>query len=127
MPYRDVDKIRKTGENKKYFSEQTDTSQIKNSIKNILLVKKGTLPGDPEFGSKLSTIAFGQMDGLSTSLQESFIKEQLYKYEPRVRISEIVFKEIHEFNRLIINIRFEYVNAETGMILEDSTSIPLEL
>ena len=42
-----------------YFDE--DVKAINNAIKNILLTNIGSLPGQPEFGSRLNELIFEQI------------------------------------------------------------------
>lgn len=51
--YKDISKVRKQEQNLKYVQDVQDVQAIKNSIRNILITKQGTLPGDPLFGSGL--------------------------------------------------------------------------
>ena len=128
MLYRDVHRIRKqqtTGS--KYYDEQIDQQAIKTSIRNILMVPKGSLPGDSEFGSRIHEIIFSQLDGLTSKLQDTFIREALTKYEKRQRIKNISFERVPEFNRLNINIAFEYLDYRTGEVLKDKTTLPINL
>lgn len=125
MPYRDVGRIRKNKQ--KFIQEQTDIQAIKNSVRNILMIQKGTLPGDPEFGSRLSEVIFDPMDGVIKHLQETFIREQVQRYEPRVRITDVEFDEIPEYNRLNIKMNFDYLDKRTGEIISDNMSLPIDL
>lgn len=125
--YRDVSRVRKTKEYDNYIEDGFDDAAIKNSIRNILSVPVGTLPGDPEFGSRLHEVIFQPLDGLTKKLQYSFIAEALYKYEKRVKIMDARIEEIPEFNRLVIHLDFKYVDLETGETIATHQSIPFDL
>lgn len=127
MPYKDVHHVRRTPTKHKFVSEQTEIEAINNSIRNILLTKRGTLPGDPLFGSKISLVLFSPLDGLVRQVQDSFIREAITQYEPRVLIEKIDIDALPEFNRLNINLTFQYFNTETGEVLSAKTSVPFDL
>lgn len=134
MPYRDLGKVRKLQASDikdesqtRYIQEQTDIQAIKNSIRNILTVKRGSLPGDPEFGSRLFDVIFDPLDGLTNKLQDTFIRESLQKYEPRVRAKNIKLESIPEYNRVNVRISFDYINSQTGEVLGADTSIPFDV
>lgn len=104
----------------------TDLQAIKNSIKNILLTPKGSLPGKPEFGSDLYKVLFSQMDHLTESMAKRFVKEALRKYEDRITIIGIEIKKVEEFNKLVIDLLFSYTDKEFNNT-QDSTSITFNL
>lgn len=104
----------------------TDLQAIKNSIKNILLTPKGSLPGKPEFGSDLYKVLFSQMDHLTESMAKRFVKEALRKYEDRITIIGIEIKKVEEFNKLVIDLLFSYTDKEFNST-QDSTSITFNL
>ena len=104
----------------------TDLQAIKNSIKNILLTPKGSLPGKPDFGSDLYKVLFSQMDHLTESMAKRFVKEALRKYEDRITIIGIEIKKVEEFNKLVIDLLFSYTDKEFNST-QDSTSITFNL
>lgn len=124
--YKDVGKVRKQEQNLKFVQDDEEVQAIKNSIKNILITKQGTLPGDPLFGSGLSGIVFDIMDGLTQKLQDSFVRESLQKYEPRVLVKDVSLKEIPEYNQISVRVRFEYIDKRTGELLQDTANVPFD-
>lgn len=107
-------------------SESYDLDAIRNSIKNILLTPKGSLPGKPTFGSDLYKILFSQMDHLAESMAKRFVKEALRKYEDRITIIDISIKKVEEFNKIVIDLLFYYTDKEFNQT-QDSTSISINL
>lgn len=88
--------------------DSLDVDAIKQSIRNILLTRKGSVPGKPEFGSDLYNILFNQIDHLVISVAKNYIFEALNKFEDRITIQEILVKPVEEFNKIIIDINFKY-------------------
>lgn len=92
------------------LTQDTDVSAIKNSIKNTLLTRKGSVPGIPEYGSDLELINFSQMDYLTKELAKRYVRESLSKFEPRINIESIEVKNEEAFNRVLVDIKFRYVS-----------------
>lgn len=130
MPYLDVNRTRRLPQNVtklKYYSSAENVEAINNSIRNILMTKKGTLPGDPEFGSSIWNVVFEPIDGLTLKLIDSYVRECLAKYEPRVLVNNVDVQEVPEFHTLNILLDFEYLDKKTGETIEASTAIPISL
>ncbi len=98
---------------------------IKNSITNILMTPRGSLPGKPNFGSDLSKVIFSPLDGLITSVAKNYVRESLDEFEPRITLKKIQIKGIEEYNKVVIDIYFSYKNVNG--INNESTSIPINL
>lgn len=94
--------------------KQVDNNEeaIKNSIKNILTTRIGTLPGKPTFGSELYRIIFEPIDHITKDIINTYIIGALVKWEKRIQVTDIEVKEIPEYNKIVINISFSYVNFE---------------
>lgn len=100
-----------------------DADAISNSIKNIILTRKGSVPGKPTFGSNLYKVVFDHIDHIIVSLIKSYIIEAILEFEPRVRVKQVQVKEIPEYNRVIVNVTYEYnINGYT-----DTSSVSIQL
>lgn len=86
----------------------TDINAIKNSITNILMTRRGSLPGKPKFGSDLYRLNFSQLDSLTVIMAKNFIFEALNEYEDRINITEVNITKVEEYNKMVINIIFSY-------------------
>ena len=89
-------------------NNNTDVSAINNSIKNILLTRRGSVPGIPRFGSDLYTLIFSQLDTLTETVAKSMIISALNEFEDRINVKSIELKQIPEYNRLVIEIIYVY-------------------
>lgn len=92
----------------------TDLDAIKNSIRNIITTPRGSLPGKPNFGCDIYKIIFAPLDNLTVTMAENYIREALSEFEDRIIIEDIDIKRIEEYNRLRINIVFEYESVLTS-------------
>jgi len=88
--------------------EVTDLDAINDSIRNIILTARGTVPGNPRFGSDIYKILFAPLDPLTTSMATNYVKEALSEFEDRISVQEVSFKMIPEFNKLVIDVIFVY-------------------
>ncbi len=86
----------------------TDIKAINNSIRNILLTRRGSVPGKPRFGSDLHTLIFSQLDSLTESVAKSMIFACLTEFEDRINITNIDLKSVEEFNKLVITVDYKY-------------------
>lgn len=103
-----------------------EVEAIKNSIKNILSTKTESVPGRPNFGSKLYLLAFEQLDSMTEDLAKRYTGEALARFEDRINIIDVRTSKDEAFNRLIINVVFSY-KTKDGNIQNDSTSISFNL
>lgn len=85
-----------------------DNKAINNSIRNILLTRRGSVPGNPRFGSDLYTLIFSQLDSLTESVAKSMIFACLTEFEDRINIIDIALKSVEEFNKLVITVNYRY-------------------
>ena len=85
-----------------------DNNAINNSIRNILLTRRGSVPGNPRFGSDLYTLIFSQLDSLTESVAKSMIFACLTEFEDRINIIDIALKSVEEFNKLVITVNYRY-------------------
>jgi len=88
----------------------TNEDAINNSIRNIILTRIGSMPGKPDFGSRVIEQVFNLMDGkLTEDLLKNAVLQALLKWEPRINILDIVVTQLPEYNRVIIDVYYEFV------------------
>lgn len=86
----------------------TDIKAINNSIKNIILTRKGSVPGKPKFGSEIHKLLFSQLDHFTETIAKKMISEALNEFEDRIDIINIDIKQVPEYNRLQCTINYRY-------------------
>lgn len=94
-----------------------DTRAINNSIKNILLTRRGSVPGRPRFGSDLYKLLFSQMDDTLKGIAKSMVFQALTEFEDRIIILDVNIKNVEEYNKVICSISYKFKN-EFGFIEE---------
>lgn len=92
-----------------YFNKNVDSYKaINNSIKNILLTKRGTVPGRPKFGSDLHKLLFSQMDSTLINIAKGMIFQSLTEFEDRIQIQNIDIKNVEEYNKIVCTITYNF-------------------
>lgn len=96
------------------FSNQlnvkTNAEAIKQSVRNILLTRKGEKPFDPEFGSPIANLLFENASPVVATVMQDEIERALATYEPRIKVSYVVVKFLDnhtvsaDINATIINV-----------------------
>ena len=89
-----------------------DIDAIKNSIKNILLTKRGERPFKPKFGCNLSKYLFEPADAITTVLMKEEIEFSLSDQEPRVEVRNITIEDEPDNNAYSITIDVLIVNLQ---------------
>lgn len=102
----------------------TDKDAISNSIKNILLTPRGSVPGKPRFGSDLYKVPFELMDHITRDLIRNFIINALNEFEPRISISSVIINDIPEYNRITTEVSYTY-NLK-GITIQTTTNITIK-
>lgn len=102
-----------------------DADAINQAIENILLTRRGSVPGKPEFGSDIHRHLFSQLDHITKSLLKTDILTAINEWEPRVYISNVEVKEIPEYNKIVADITYEY--ADKGLIVEDTALVTFNI
>jgi len=104
----------------------TNEHAINNSIRNIILTRINSLPGKPDFGSNVMYTLFELMDGSGTDdYVKTSIIEAILKWEPRISLIDIIVKEIPEYNKIVIDIIYEYKMQSSDV--QASTSITVKI
>ena len=108
---------------RKIDTVSTDAAAINNSIRNILLTRVGSVPGNPTFGSEIQDVLFNQMDHINRNLLQNLIREALVKWERRILVTGVQVIEEPENNKLIASIGYVYTDA--GLDINEQISVNL--
>ena len=90
-----------------------DKQAIEQSIRNIVLTKRGSLVGKPDFGCGIYYYLFEQIYSITAASMEDTIKTALRKFEPRIKVKKVNVFEQPEYNRIILSINYEYTFVKT--------------
>lgn len=103
----------------------TDVEAINNSIYNILLTRKGSLPGKPRFGSDIYDIIFSPITHITESIIRNIVYEALGEFEPRIITRDVTVDKIPEFNKLIVNVTYTY--RDKGIEKNNTTAVSINI
>lgn len=103
--------------------EVENTKAINNSIKNILLTRKGSVPGRPKFGSDLHTLLFTQINSTIINIAKNMIFHALTEFEDRIQITNIDIKNVEEYNKVMCSIEYKY--RDEFQVVSDNVNLSL--
>ena len=84
-----------------------DKTAISQSIKSLLLTRRGERPFQPDLGSGLQDLLFEPMDYGTSALIKKEITETLNRYEPRVIVTGLICFPDYDNNGY--NVELEYL------------------
>lgn len=102
-----------------------DREAMNNAVRNILMTRKGSLPGKPDFGSNIYQVPFSQLDYITENLLKSTIKDAIDLFEPRILITNINITKNEEYNQIVADIEYRY--RYNGENINNIVSIPISV
>lgn len=111
----------KSGEVSNYSK---DIEAIRNSLNNILMTKRGSLPGNPEFGSKLQEVLFNQITPVLIEFIRADIRTSIQRWEPRVKVTDIIIKDDPDYNSIIISLVYTIINDVRSNTITEIFKVP---
>ena len=109
------------------YSRSEDIEAVKNSLKNIFLIRLGEVPGKPWFGNGLYTILFDPIDNFTTKFITEHIRNQLEKYEPRVQLVSLNVENKPEYNRIDVKMNYYVIIQDEkvydSLIIKDLNTV----
>ncbi len=78
-------------------------------------IAQGELPWRPNFGSALYLLKHQPIGETLNNLARIHVVEAIQRWEPRVRITDVRLER--EDTKLIINVRFNFVDLNTGSVV----------
>ena len=131
-----IDKITRTdkaSEKKPYYSDfytnfnvhpqnkrlvkHTNEEAVKRSVRNLLLTEKYDRLFQPEVGSRINSLLFENMSEIIVDELKNAIKETLDRYEPRIRVIDIIIQANESRHAYDVYIYFEVINSVNPVTL----------
>lgn len=94
----------------------SDIDAIKNSVKNIILTEIGTRPFNPEFGTRVSSLLFENVDIITQRQINVEIEKGIKKFEPRISTFKVKTVANSDSNSYNISLFFQTRYSQTGEI-----------
>ena len=98
-----------------------DSTAIKQSIKNIILMMKGEKSFDYEYGASIQSLLFSNPTDINISALND-IDSSLRSNESRITLKRVYFNNDPVIHGLVID--YEY-SLETGQVLTESTTVTI--
>lgn len=108
------------------FKSDLNEDAIKNSIRNIILTRKGTVPGKPYFGSNIYNVIFELVTPLTLMLAKNYVTEALSEFENRIDLTDVDINFIEEYNKMTIDVYYSYA-LSSGIVQDAKTSIAINV
>ena len=89
-----------------------DNSAVAQSIKGLLLTRKGERPFQPDLGSGLQDLLFEPMDYGTSALIKKEITETLAKFEPRVVVTNLICFPDYDNNGYDVELQYRIRGRE---------------
>ena len=99
-----------------------DEAAIKNSLINLFVIQKNTVPGKPWFGNPLNTDLFDLFNNTTEDTMLSAIQNTVAIFEPRITVKDISITFLPEYNRIIAEIYYVFVFKDHS--INGSVEIP---
>jgi phage baseplate assembly protein W len=94
----------------KDLARLTNEDSIINSLKNIVLTKRGERPFFPEFGCNISGLLFENFSKFTTDAIETEIRTAIENFEPRIRTIKVKAIEAQDDHSIEIQLFFTTIN-----------------
>lgn len=94
------------------YDLEYDEEAIRNSLLNLFIINKGTVPGKPAFGNPINIQVFDLFTFFSQEDLKTAVTTMIERYEPRIKIESIEINLLPEYNRIIIQLFYSYVTDD---------------
>jgi phage baseplate assembly protein W len=111
-PYSDFDFVFKKHPVTKDVPIKRDVEAVKQSVRNILLTRRGEKFFDPDFGGSLTEFLFENFDPIVEAEMNQRIINTLRNYEPRVKVLNIEIEDLSERNALHLRLEVQILSPE---------------
>ena len=85
---------------------------IARSVRNIVMTLPGEKPFAPDFGSRVSSLLFENMDNISANLIIDEIRTSIDNYEPRVELLSVEVNPDFDGNSYDVTIIYDIIGVD---------------
>lgn len=85
---------------------------VRRSVRNLIMTNKYERILDPRIGSNIMHILFEPMDGSTTAVLQSYIRETINNYEPRALLQDVVVTPDYDNQVYYVSINFAVTFSE---------------
>jgi phage baseplate assembly protein W len=110
--YTDIDLSFKVNPFTKDIYLKTDEDAVKTALKHLIQTRNFERPFHPEIGTQIHSLMFENFSSAVKIAMERTIKETVEKFEPRVRLIDVIVRETADANDLSVTIEFALKNTD---------------
>lgn len=104
--YKDVDQAFSINKTKRDVNAYYDIEAIESSIFNMFLFAKGERIIQPDFGNSLYIYLYEPITDLTAKRIGQGVNDMFEKWEPRVKIEQVVVTPFHDENTYVIEVNY---------------------
>ena len=94
-----------------------DAEAVKQSIRRLVLTDKYERRLNPEIGSNIRKVLFEPMDGATTAVLQSYIRETIQNYEPRALLQDVIVQPDYDKQSYQVTVVFSTTFSEQAVQL----------
>jgi hypothetical protein len=94
-----------------------DAEAVKQSVRRLILTDKYERRLNPEIGSNIRKVLFEPMDGATTAVLQSYIRETIENYEPRAMLQEVIVRPDYAKQSYEVTVIFSTTFTEQAVTL----------
>ena len=100
---------------------KTDSTAIKQSIRNLVLSMNYDYPFHPEKGCQIYNLLFDNVDSITLQIIRKSVIDVLNSYEPRVSIVDVIVEDLSTQNA--VNVKVMYMIISSNVMEEVSVFV----
>ena len=89
-----------------------NNTAIARSIRNLVLTTPGERFFNEDLGSRVSEVLFDNLDEISASSIRDEIEETIIKFEPRVKLKDVLVKPNYDSNEFDVTVIYDVIGIE---------------
>tara|TARA_A100001011_G_scaffold77327_1_gene79664 strand:- start:129 stop:530 length:402 start_codon:yes stop_codon:yes gene_type:complete len=89
-----------------------NNTAIARSIRNLVLTTPGERFFNEDLGSRVSEVLFDNLDEISASSIRDEIEETIIKFEPRVKLKDVLVKPNYDNNEFDVTVIYDVIGIE---------------
>ena len=98
--------------------KKTEASAVRQSIKNLLMTNKGSVPFKPLYGGGLESLLFSLDTDIDEGDIEEVVENQIRLFEPRAILRKVNADIRGDYNSVSITITFQVINTPKIVTME---------
>ena len=98
--------------------KKTEAAAVRQSIKNLLMTNRGSVPFKPSYGGGLESLLFSLDTDIDEYDIEEVVESQIKLFEPRAVLREVTANIQGDYNSVSITIVFQVINTSKIVSME---------